>query len=135
MSACQGCPQLNGAFAKLKDQIGTTAAAAMRPEPVTYQDKPDGITMRHTDEKQPLIVHLMEALEGVTRARQHRVLGNLPAQFYQQMPDPRAKAPPHIHIPPPSPKETTYNDTDSEVYQPRSTLSGIPVGHHLPNTH
>ena len=44
-------PKIEGAFAKLKDQIGTTTAADMRLEQVKYQDKPDGITMRHTDEK------------------------------------------------------------------------------------
>ena len=86
--------------------------------------------MRHTDEKQPLMVPIVEALAGVRRGSTNIDLGNLPAQSYKQMPAPHAKAPPHLHIPPPSPKETTYHETDSEVYQPISTLPGVPVGHH-----
>lgn len=86
--------------------------------------------MRHTDEKQPLMVQIMAALEGVRRERQTSVLGNLPARAYKQMPAPHAKAPPNMYIPPPSPKQTTYNETASEVHQPRSILSGVLVGNH-----
>lgn len=82
--------------------------------------------MRHVDEKQLLMVQVMEALEGEI---QNNTLGLLPSQLYQQMPTPLVKRPPPIRIPPPSPKETTYCETDSEVYQPRTTLSGGSINH------
>lgn len=57
-------PNIDGELGRLKDQIGVTTTAGRRSEPIKYQQKPDGITMRHTDEKQHLAGQVMEARAG-----------------------------------------------------------------------
>lgn len=110
--------RIERARGRLKYCIGTTTAAEMRSGTVKSQHKSGGLTMKYTDEKQHLMVPAMEWLE---EERKRSGLSPLPRSFYQNIPSPTVNMQPPLKIPSPTPIETTFNETETELYRPKES--------------